>query len=121
MKLSHVIAAAMLAGTGIAVATPATAALKDCTNYRTCIWENNNYTGIRAQRDQGQSSITNVPSNINNKMDSWANQSSAYVSCGWDGLNGTADDQTWGAVSNDDNVSPLSSDEVSSWRTRYGC
>lgn len=121
MKVSHLIAGAMLAATGVAVAAPATAALSDCTNSKTCLWANNDFGGTRADRNGGEGSITNVPSSINNQMDSWANRSGSYTSCGWDGANGTADDQTWGRVSNDNNVSPLSSDEVSSWRTKYGC
>ena len=121
MKLSHVIAGVMIAGTGVLMVSPASAALKDCGSNKTCIWDDNDFKGTRADRSAGESTIKNVPTTINNKMDSWANTSSAYVSCGWDGLNGTADHQTWGAVSNDNNVSPFSSDEVSSWRTRYGC
>jgi hypothetical protein len=36
-------------------------------------------------------------------------------------FNGTGDRQGMAPEANDNNVSPLNSDEVSSWRTRYGC
>lgn len=59
----------------------------------------------------------------NNEMDSWANRSSGS-SAGYDDPTPDGDDdgcQTWSAVSNDNNVSPFNSDEVSSWRTNRGC
>lgn len=36
-------------------------------------------------------------------------------------FNGTGDRQGLAPEANDNDVSPLNSDEVSSWRTRHGC
>jgi hypothetical protein len=111
----------LIVGTGAAMSVPAGAALKDCPNNYTCIWNNNDFTGSRAHRAQGQGDYLNVPAANNNEMDSWANRSASYISCGKHGENGTGAGQTWNRVSNDNNVAPWNSDQVSSWRTRYGC
>lgn len=121
MNLSTVLAATIVGASATFIAAPSVAALSDCGTNKTCIWVNNEFSGSRQDRAHGEGTIKNVNSTLNNRMDSWANRSATYVSCGWDGTNGTADDQTWGVTSNDNDVSPLSSDEVSSWRTRYGC
>ena len=111
----------MIAATGLMVAAPAAGSLSQCTSDDTCIWANNDFAGTFANKATGAGNYANVPANINNAMDSWANRSSVNTSCGADGANGTADKQTWARVSNDNNVSPFSSDEVSSWRTKFGC
>lgn len=121
MKLTSAVAAIIVTGSASFVAAPGLAALNDCANNTTCIWADNDYKGDRQGRVHGQGNITNVSDLLNNRMDSWANRSATYTSCGWDGKDGKNDDQTWNSVSNDNNVSPLSSDEVSSWRTKYGC
>jgi hypothetical protein len=121
MKLSTVLATTIVGASVTFVAAPSVAALSDCASGATCIWADNDFKGDRQGRSGGSGTITNVSALLNDRMDSWANRSASYTSCGWDGKNGTADAQTWGATSNDNNVSPFSSDEVSSWRTRYGC
>lgn len=121
MKLATLLGAVILVGTGAVAAVPAQAALGDCPSDNMCIWENNNYSAGRDQRGHGQDSITRVSAALDNDMDSWANRSGTYGSCGWDGTNGTGDNQEWDATTRDNDVSVANSDEISSWRTRFGC
>lgn len=121
VKLATLLGAVILAGTGIVAAMPAQADLDHCQDAETCIWEHNGYQGNREDKAHGQGTIVAVPAVLNNRMDSWANRSAVYGSCGWNNSNGTGDAQEWDATRNDNDVSDVNADEVSSWRTRYGC
>jgi hypothetical protein len=122
MRIKIVIASAIVAATGFAIApTAAFAALSDCATGSMCLWGNNDFKYGIATRTAGSSTITNLSSAANDDMDSWANQSSTYAGCMWSDANGSGDRQTLSRNSNDNNVSPANSDEVSSWRTAYAC
>lgn len=121
MKLAKLLGGAILMGSGLVAAVPAQAALSDCPTNYTCIWAYNDHQGAYAPRIHGQSAILSVPSHLNDQMDSWANRSATYGSCGYDGANGQGASQEWDAGQRDANVSWLKSDWVSSWRTRGGC
>lgn len=85
------------------------------------MWDDNNYQDKIASRTHGEAQIRNVSDAANDKMDSYANNSNTYQTCAWSNSNGTGDRQDWHENEHDDNVSPLNSDEVTSWRTKYGC
>ena len=121
MRLPMIIGAALLVGTGLLAGGSAEAALNQCTGNDTCMWANNDYGGAFANKAEGAGTAANVPSSINNAMDSWQNRSGTYGSCGYAGTNGSGDQQQWNASTKDNNVNAANSDEVSSWRTRYGC
>lgn len=100
----------------------AQASLSQCTSTDTCIWGNNDFKWYLGSRNDGLG-VGTLSGEANNEMDSWANRSSGS-SAGYDDPTPDGDDdgcQTWSAVSNDNNVSPFNSDEVSSWRTNRGC
>ena len=112
----------MLAVSGLgAGATSAFAALNDCDSNHMCMWANNDYAVMIGERNHGEANIVNLSTANRDRMDSWANRSATHTGCMYSGLNGTSDKQTMGRVSNDNNVSPLNSDEVKSWRTKNGC
>lgn len=111
-----VVAVAAITAPGIA-----SGSLSQCAAGHVCLWGNNDFQWLIADRTAGSGTITNLYGEANNQMDSWANRSSSYAACGYGGANGTGDRQHWGPNSNDNNVAPWNSDEVSSWRTRYGC
>lgn len=121
MKLATVLAASIVSASFTFVAAPSVAALSDCATNSTCIWANNNFGGSRQGRSHGQDEIKNVSAALNDAMDSWANRSATYKSCGYGGKNGGGDKQNWSETSNDNDVNPVNSDEVSSWRTKFGC
>ena len=114
-----VIAAAMVGATlsgGVAVAN-----IDGCAGDDTCLWDDNNYQDKRASRYEGKATITYVGDAANNHMDSFANNSETYQTCAYSGANGTGDRQDWDELEHNPDVSPLNSDEVTSWRTKYGC
>jgi hypothetical protein len=121
VRLATLLGGAILVGSGIVAAVPAQAALSDCPADYTCIWANNGFTGDRAQRAHGNATIWNLDGSMNDRMDSWANRSGTYGSCGWALFNGQGSSQEWDAGTRDNNVGPLNSDVLSSWRTRGGC
>jgi hypothetical protein len=121
VRLATLLGGAILLGSGIVAAVPAQAALSDCPTDHTCIWAYNDHEGAYLPRVHGQSTILNLPSHMDNTMDSWANRSATYGSCGYEGANGLGVKQEWDAGRRDNNVSPLASDKISSWRTRGGC
>lgn len=119
--LKRVAVAIILAGPVLATAGPSSAALSDCTGTNMCMWGSNNFTFIIGQRQAGYSTIVNLSGDANNQMDSWANKSSVYTGCMYDGINGGPGTQTMSKVSSDANVAPWNSDDVSSWKTAGGC
>jgi hypothetical protein len=122
MKTKHLIISAVIAATGFFIAPGvANAALSDCDSGNMCLWGNNDYRWMLAERTAGSSSIENLSGDANDEMDSWANKSTTYAGCMWATANGSGDRQTLGRNSHDNNVSPANSDEVSSWRTAYAC
>jgi hypothetical protein len=121
VRLATLLGGAILIGSGIVAAVPAQAALSDCPADYMCIWAYNDHVGAYAPRVHGQSTILVVPSNLNDQMDSWANRSATYGSCGWNGANGQGSPQEWDAGTRDNYVNSGNSDIVSSWRTRGGC
>lgn len=121
MRIRSLIAGALVTAAAVAAPGVADAALSDCPSGHICLWGNNDYKWKIADRAAGSGTITNLGGDANNEMDSWANRSGTYRGCGYGGANGTGDRQTFNINSSDNNVAPWNSDEVSSWRTRYGC
>lgn len=122
MRIKNLIASAMIVGTGLfAIPGVAAAALSDCDSGYMCLWGNNDYKWMLEERGAGSSTITNLSGDANDEMDSWANKSTTYAGCMWEHAHGSGARQTLGRNSNDNNVSPANSDEVSSWRTAYAC
>jgi hypothetical protein len=115
------IASAIVAVTAVTVPGLASGSLSQCPSGNVCLWGNNDFQWLIGNRAGGNGTITNLSGDANNQMDSWANRSSTYSACGYGGANGTGDRQGWSPNNNDSNVAPWNSDEISSWRTRYGC
>lgn len=93
----------------------------NCAGTSTCMWDDNNFQTKLIERTHGSDAIRNLSDEDEDKMDSYANNSNTYQTCAWSNRNGTGDRQDWAENEQDSNVSPLNSDEVSSWRTKYGC
>lgn len=121
MRSRYWLAGAFIVATAVIAPGLAGGALSDCASGRMCLWGNNDFKWKIADRAAGSGTIVNLTGDANNEMDSWANRSGSYIGCGYGAANGTGDRQQWGPNSNDDNVAPWNSDEVSSWRTRHGC
>jgi hypothetical protein len=121
MRIRYWIAGAFVVVTAILAPAFANGSLSQCSSGHVCLWGNNDFQWKIADRVAGSGTITNLTGEANNQMDSWANRSGSYTACGFGGANGTGDRQEWGPNSNDNNVNVFNSDEVSSWRTRYGC
>lgn len=114
--------AARVVGPGV---VSANAALSDCktstSTNRMCMWGNDDFKWMIGNRQAGYTTIETLSGDADNEMDSWANRSATYTGCMYSSSNGGGDKQVMGKVSNDDDVSPWNSDEVSSWRTKDGC
>jgi len=121
MRIRYLLAGAFVVATAISAPGFAGGALSDCSSGHMCLWGNNDFQWMIADRAAGSGTIVNLTGEANDQMDSWANRSASYNGCGYGGANGTGDEQGFAANSNDNNVAPWNSDEVSSWRTRYGC
>lgn len=121
MRIKLLLVGAMIAATAALAPAFASGALSDCNSGNMCLWGNNDYQWMIAERAAGSGTITNLTGDADNQMDSWANRSASYNGCGYGGANGTGDTQQFNANSSDPNVAFFNSDEVSSWRTRYGC
>lgn len=106
--------------TMLTIGGTASAAFSDCADGRMCMWGNNDFVWKIGDRAADQP-IANLSGDADNQMDSWANRNGMFVGCMWSGYDGLGDPQRMASDSNDNNVSPLNSDQVSSWRTRYGC
>ena len=115
------LAGAIIIGTSLTIAGTANAALTDCTGTQMCMWGNNDFVFLIAARTPLNSTIVNLTGDANNEMDSWQNRSPTYDGCMWANNDGTGDAQTSHKADSDNNVSPLNSDEVSSYRARVGC
>ncbi|MEO3926306.1 hypothetical protein ACQEVC_08290 [Plantactinospora sp. CA-294935] len=122
MNLKALAIAGILAASGMVAAVgPASAALSDCATDRMCSWGNNDYLWMLYSRPHGESNYLNFTGDKNDEMDSWANRSASHTGCMAEDANGGGYKQTMARNSNDNNVSPLNSDLVSSWRTTSGC
>jgi len=120
MRIRFLVAGA-IAAAAIAVPGVASGALSDCGSNRMCLWGNNDFQWKIADRPHGSGTIVNLTGDADNQMDSWANRSATYRGCGFGAAGGGGDRQYWERNSNDNNVAPWNSDEVSSWRTMHGC
>lgn len=121
MQIKMALGGGMLLLTSLAVATPAEAALEDCNSKYMCLWGNNDFKWMLVERYQGGYSWWNLTGDENDEMDSWANTSSEYRGCMAEHADGGGSRQTMARVSNDDNVAPWNSDEVSAMRSSGGC
>jgi peptidase inhibitor family I36 len=121
MRIKSAIAAALIVGAGLVVPGVANAGLSDCPSNHMCLWGNNDFRWLIGNRAAGNGTITGLSGDKNDGMDSWANRSATHTGCMYQHAGGGGDRQTMGRNSNDNNVAPWNSDEVSSWRTRYGC
>lgn len=106
---------------GFVIPGAANAALSDCDANHMCMWGNNDFLWKIGERTHGSDSLENLAGEYNDQMDSWANRSATYTGCMFGSAGGAGDRQVMAKVSSDNNVSPLNSDEVSSWRTKNGC
>lgn len=120
MKAKPVLAGVILSVSAFVITPPAAASFSQCNSGNVCLWGNNDFDWLLAERLGGSTSVWNLSNADNNRMDSWGNRST-FSGCGYGGFNGSGDKQTFGAGQRDDNVAPWNSDEVSSWKTRYGC
>lgn len=118
---SVVVSAVLITGSTMGGVNAVYADIDNCAGTSTCLWDDNNFQSKLAERTHGSSEIRNLSDADNDKMDSYANNSNVYQTCAWSGRNGTGDRQDWEENENNANVSPLNSDEVSSWRTKFGC
>ncbi|MFB6551266.1 hypothetical protein [Streptomyces sp. NPDC056405] len=122
MKIKKAIATVMLVGSALMVTPVTNAAISDCNNNNNmCMWGNNDYQWMLDERYHGSGTLVNLSGDEDNAMDSWSNESGTHEGCMYGARNSTGDRQGMAKEANDNNVSPLNSDEVSSWRTRYGC
>lgn len=113
-------AGVMIAGTVLVSPAVSQAALSQCNGSNTCLWGNNGFDWFLTGKAEGQG-YSNLTSATDNRMDSWANRSVNFSACGRTNINGGGDGQTFQRNSNDDNVNPWNSDEVSSYRTNGSC
>ncbi|UAL30278.1 hypothetical protein K8W59_01650 [Nocardioides rotundus] len=95
--------------------------IDNCGQEATCIWAYNNYQNRVAQKGEGDGAFRYVGDAANNRNSSWANNSENMNSCGADYLAGDGDRQTWAIDGHDPDQAPWNDNEVSSWRTQYGC
>lgn len=115
-------AAGILATVGFLVnAVPAGAAFSQCNLDHMCMWGNNDFLWLIGERQHGNDVITNLTGERNDEMDSWANRSITLAGCMYQHSNGGGDQQLMAKGSSDSNVAPWNSDEVTSWRTKFGC
>lgn len=121
MNLKAIVLSAALAASVLSVGAASAHDIDNCSGTQTCLFNYNSYQDRVAARTHGEDTIKYVGDGANNKMSSWANNSNTYKSCGYDGSNGTGDAQNWDENSHDSDVAPWNSDEVSGWRTKYGC
>lgn len=121
MNLKALVLAVSLAGSVISVGAASAHDIDNCSGTSTCLFDYNNWQNKVAGRTHGEGTIEYVGDGANNKMGSWANNSDTYKSCGYDGSNGTGDQQEWNENSHDSDVAPWNNNEVSGWRTKYGC
>lgn len=121
MRVRSIIAMMIIVAASLGVYGSADAALSDCGTNRMCLWGNNDFKWKIGDRAHGSYTITGLSGDANDEMDSWANRSATYTGCQYQHANGGGDRQTMSRNSNDNNVAPWNSDEVSSWRTAGGC
>ena len=121
MRLKIALISLAVAAVPFAAVPAMSADIDGCASNKTCLWDDNNYQDKLSEHVEGYEFKINLSAANEDRMDSWANNSNTYKSCGYSGQNMTGDTQSWNENSHDDNVSPLNSDEVSSYRTKYGC
>jgi hypothetical protein len=110
----------MVVGGVTATAPAAQATISQCNSGWVCMWGNNNYDWLLVQRYFSYT-VANLPTAINDKMDSWANLSTWGKAAAYEHYNGGGGCQSFDIVSRDPNVAPWHSDEVSSWKTNGLC
>jgi len=119
MRIKKIAIITILAPTGLVAIVGAQASLDQCNSNRVCMWGNNDFKWLIGERAPG-GGLVNLSGDRNDEMDSWANRT-VIDAAGYATSNGRGDCQTFGRISNNNNVSYWSSDEVSSWRTNRGC
>lgn len=97
------------------------AALSECDSNSMCMWGGDDFQWLIGERAHGSAAFADLSGGWDNQMDSWANRSATYDGCMTGSANGGGDKQGMARAGNDNNVSPLNSDEVTSWRTSGGC
>ena len=121
MRISkYIVAAALVVPTTIlAPAIAANAAFSSCASDKLCLWNDNDFSGSPSHTRNPNKGLLALTTG-NNNMDSWANRTT-YDGRGYDKANGTGDCQSFGKGSNDNNVAPWNSDEISSTATNGKC
>lgn len=120
ISVMSVIAGAMVEGTVLVIPGMAQASLAQCSGNNTCLWGNNDFDFYLTGKGENLG-YSNLTSAQNDRMDSWANRSVSFSSCGRSNANGSGDGQTFARNSNDSNVNTFDSDEVSSYKTNGAC
>lgn len=121
MRLKSGLACAMITLSAVGVTANANADLRQCNSGNACMWGNNDYHWLIAERPGGQGRYINFGrQERNDEMDSWANKSGFY-GCWYEDANGRGGRNRMDARDRDNNMAPWDSDEASSWRTRFGC
>lgn len=121
MRIKAITIALIAAATTLTLQTSADASFSQCDSNKMCMWGNNDFKWLIGERVHGVDTTYNMPSGTNDEMDSWGNRSARFTGCMYANKDGGGDKQTMGRGSSDNNVSPLNSDEVSSWRSKNGC
>ena len=119
MRIRMIAAVGAVFFAAASLTAPAQAAFSDCDADRVCIWGNNDYAWLIGERPGGEG-VANIGGEANNEMDSWGNRTTRR-SAGYADRGGVGDCQSFAAGSRDNNVSPVNSDELSSWKTNGGC
>jgi hypothetical protein len=120
MRIKKIAIITVLALTGLVAIAGAQASFSECNSGHVCMWGNNDFQWLIAERDEGNG-LVNLSGERDNQMDSWANRGAYHNASGFGGQNGTGDCQTFAKGKSDNNVAFWNSDEVSSWRTNVGC
>ncbi len=109
----------------LAAPAAAQASLSDCNSNYMCVWGNNDFKWMIAERFHGNSEwVEPFDGDENNENDSWANRSVDYTGCLADGIDGggdTGDRVTLHRNDNDNDLAWFNSDFASSMRTKGGC
>lgn len=117
-RVKALVITTMLAASGMGMGmTAADAAMSDCGANRMCVWGNNDFKWMLDDRPHGSKTKKNLTGDKNDEMDSWANRSATYRGCMYEHNDGGGSRWYMAKNSNDNNVGPSPSDDVSSWNT----
>lgn len=122
MRIKTVAIAVAMFGTTLAAPTVAQASFSQCYSSNMCAWGNNDYNWLIANQSGGQNLVDPFDDSIgeNNQTDSWANRSTTYNGCLYDGQ-GSNPLVTMLKSNSEANMSFVVSDKTSSMKTNGAC